>query len=84
MSIIRPMFPPRQADTASIVDDHLVPLKFMAEIAAGLVMEMSADGIQEGYFHIRRMEGDQLGFCCVDILRRVEELINSLSQRDAA
>ncbi|MEH2485408.1 hypothetical protein [Bradyrhizobium sp. AZCC 2230] len=70
---------------SNIVDDHLVPLRFMAEFAAGLVCEdMDAHGAQEGYFHIQRREGDQLVFCCVDILRRVEELINSLSQRDAA
>jgi hypothetical protein len=67
------MFPPRQTDTASIVDDHLVPLKFMAEIAAGLVNDgLDGNGAPEGYFHIRRGEGDQLAFCCVDILRRVE------------
>jgi hypothetical protein len=82
MTVIRPMFPPRQTDTASIVDDHLVPLKFMAEFAAGLVMEMDANGAQDGYFRIRRDEGERLAFCCVDMLRRVEELINSLSQRD--
>jgi hypothetical protein len=59
MTVIRPMFPPRQTDTASIVDDHLVPLKFMAEFAASLVCDdMDANGAQEGYFHIRRDEGE--------------------------
>jgi hypothetical protein len=85
MTVIRPMFSPRQTDTASIVDDYLVPLKFMAEFAAGLVDDgLDANGAKEGYFHIRRDEGERLAFCCVDILRRVEEMINSLSRGDAA
>jgi hypothetical protein len=68
MTVIRPMFPPRQNDTADIVDDHLVPLRFMAEFAAGLVCDgMDANGAQDGYFHIRRDEGERLAFCCVDM-----------------
>ena len=63
MTVIRPMFPSRQTDTASIVDDHLVPLKFMAEFAASLVCDdMDANGAQKGYFHIRRDEGERLAW----------------------
>jgi hypothetical protein len=63
MTVIRPMFPPRQTDTASIVDDHPVPLKFIAEFAASLVCDdMDANGAQEGYFHIRRDEGERLAW----------------------
>jgi hypothetical protein len=63
MTVIRPMFSPRQTDTASIVDDYLVPLKFMAEFAAGLVEDgLDANGAKEGYFHIRRDEGERLAF----------------------
>jgi hypothetical protein len=61
------------------IDGPLYELKYMAEIAAELSDNFSSDGAQPGFFQIGQSEGNRLGFCCNDILRRVEELLKSLS-----
>jgi len=60
------------------VDNPLCEIKYMAEMAAELSDNFSADGAQPGFFQIGVGEANRLGFCCNDILRRVEELLKSL------
>ena len=60
------------------VDEALYEIKYMAETAAELSDNFCSDGAQPGFFQIRVGEGNRLGFCCNDILRRVEELVKSL------
>jgi hypothetical protein len=38
----------------------------------------NGDGAAEGHFHIPKVEGDRLAFCCNDLVDRVEELIGLL------
>jgi hypothetical protein len=61
------------------IDGPLYDIKYMAETAAELSDNFSSDGAQPGFFQIGLDEGNRLGFCCNDILRRVGELLESLS-----
>jgi hypothetical protein len=64
------------------LDGQLNELKHMAEFANAICCDdMDGHGAKEGYFHIRQDEGNRLGFCCVDIIRRVDELISALTKR---
>lgn len=63
-------------DAATIGDEHLMQLKFMAEFAVGIVADdLDGNGAREGYFDLPQDQGEGLSFCCVDILRRVEDLL---------
>jgi hypothetical protein len=61
------------------VDGPLQDIKYMVEVAVELTDKLSRVGAQPGYFQIQIDQGDRLGFCCNDILRRVGELLKSLS-----
>jgi hypothetical protein len=50
-------------------------IKYMAEIAAETSDSLSSAGAQPGFFQISVSDGNRLGFCCNDILRRVGELL---------
>jgi hypothetical protein len=61
------------------VDGPPQELKYMAEFASELSCNLDIYNAHEGFFSISQPEGNQLAFCCNDILRRVEELIASVS-----
>ena len=61
------------------VDGPLQDLKYMAEIAAELSDNLDASQARDGFFEIDLSQGNRLAFCCNDILRRVNELIGSVS-----
>jgi hypothetical protein len=62
------------------IDGPLQEIKHMAEFAAGLAAEgLNANDAMPGYFQIPTSEGNQLAFCCNDILRRIEELMASVT-----
>jgi hypothetical protein len=68
-------------ETYNAVDGQLHELKHMAEFASALSCDdLDGNGAKEGYFHIRQDEGNRLGFCCNDMLRRVNELISTFSK----
>jgi hypothetical protein len=60
------------------VDNQLQDIKYMVEIAAEMTSNLDAEGAQPGYFQISMDEGNRLGFCCDDILRRIKELLASI------
>ena len=61
------------------VDGPLQDLKYMAEIAAELSDNLDSNEARPGFFEIDLSQGNRLAFCCNDILRRVNELIGSVS-----
>jgi hypothetical protein len=61
------------------VDGPLQDLKYMAEFAAQLSSGLDSNEARPGFFEIELSQGNRLAFCCNDILRRVEELIRSVS-----
>jgi hypothetical protein len=61
------------------VDGPLQDLKHMAEFASELSSGLDGNKARPGFFEIELSEGNRLAFCCNDILRRVEELIGSMS-----
>jgi hypothetical protein len=61
------------------VDSPLQDLKYMAEIAAELSDNLDSNEARPGFFEIDLSQGNRLAFCCNDILRRVNELIGSVS-----
>ena len=61
------------------VDGPLQDLKYMAEIAAELSDILDSNEARPGFFEIDLSQGNRLAFCCNDILRRVNELIGSVS-----
>jgi|GEM_PF-5668700 len=61
------------------VDGQLQDIKYMAEIAAELSDNLDSNHSRPGFFEISLSEGNRLGFCCNDMLRRVDELLASLS-----
>jgi hypothetical protein len=61
------------------VDGPLQDIKYMAEIAAELIVNLDGINAPPGQFSISTSEGNRLAFACNDLLRRVEELIASLS-----
>jgi hypothetical protein len=74
-----PMFPPprRPWEIINEIDHRLNELKYMAAFAA----EISNDhlnGDDEGYFKIPDAEGNRLVFCCTDVQRRIDELLEFL------
>jgi hypothetical protein len=63
------------APTLNDISSSLQEIQHMAEFAAGLAADgLGANEAQPGYFQIRTTEGNQLAFCCYDILRRIKEL----------
>jgi hypothetical protein len=64
------------------VDGPLQDIKYMAEFAAELVVNLDGNNAPPGFFSISIDEGNRLGFACNETLRRVEELIESLSAAD--
>jgi len=69
-------------NTTVKIDDVSGPLqeiRHMADFAADLAANgLDANEAQPGYFQIPRKEGNQLAFCCYDILQRVTELLKSI------
>ena len=63
------------------VDGPLQDIKYMAEIASDLSDNFSTDGAQPGFFQIQVTTGSQLGFCCNDIVRRIEELLETVTAK---
>jgi hypothetical protein len=63
------------------VDGPLQDIKYMAEIASELADELSRDGAQVGFFQIQVDRANRLGFCCNDILRRIDELLESVTDK---
>jgi len=61
------------------VDGPLQDIKYMAEVAAELVDNLDSNDARSGFFEISIQEGNRLAFACNDTLRRVEELIASVS-----
>ena len=61
------------------VDAPLQEIKYMAEVAADLVDNLDSNAARSGVFEISEEEGNRLAFACNDTLRRVEELIASIS-----
>jgi hypothetical protein len=59
----------------------LYDIKYMAEIASDLVDNLDAEGMPPDRFQISDSEGNQLAFCCVDILRRINELLRSIEAK---
>ena len=57
------------------VDGPLQDIKYMAEFAAQLCSSLDSNDARSGFFEIDLSKGNQLAFCCNDVLRRVEELI---------
>jgi hypothetical protein len=51
----------------------------MAEFAAQLCSSLDSNQARRGLFEIDHSKGNQLAFCCNDILRRIEELIASVT-----
>jgi hypothetical protein len=60
------------------VEGPLTELQHMAQFAAGLAAN-GLSGHPDGFFQIPTKEGNQLAFCTYDILRRVDELLESIS-----
>jgi hypothetical protein len=65
--------------TMNDVDGPLQDIKYMAEFAAELIVNLDGINALPGQFSISTEEGNRLAFACNDTLRRVEELIASLS-----
>jgi hypothetical protein len=63
------------------IDGPLQDIKYMAEVAAELVDKLAREGAQVGFFQIQVDQGNRLGFCCNDILRRIDELLASVTDR---
>jgi hypothetical protein len=63
------------------LDGPLQDIKYMAEVAAELADQLSREGAQVGFFQIQVTQGNRLGFCCNDILRRVDELLESVTDK---
>ena len=63
------------------VDGPLQDIKYMAEVAAELADKLSREGAQVGFFQIQVAQGNRLGFCCNDILRRIDELLESVTDK---
>ena len=63
------------------VDGPLQDIKYMAEVAAELADKLSREGAQVGFFQIQVAQGSRLGFCCNDILRRIDELLESVTDK---
>lgn len=61
------------------VDGPLQDIKYMAEVAAELIVNLDGIDAPPGFFSISTSEGNRRAFACNDTLRRVEELIASLS-----
>jgi hypothetical protein len=61
------------------VDGPLQDLKYMAEFAAELTSGLDSHDARPGFFEIGHSQGNRLAFCCNDVLRRVEELIESVT-----
>jgi hypothetical protein len=61
------------------VDRPLQDIKYMAEIAAELVNDLDSNDARAGFFQISHAAGNRLAFACNDTLRRIEELLASLS-----
>jgi hypothetical protein len=62
------------------VEGPLHEIQRMAQFAAGLATDgLAANEAPEGFFQIPTKEGNQLAFCTYDILRRVDELLESIS-----
>ena len=62
------------------VDGPLQDIKYMAEIASELADVLSRDGAQVASSK-SRCSRSRLGFCCNDILRRVDELLEFVTDR---
>jgi hypothetical protein len=63
------------------VDGPLQDIKYMAEIAAELADKLAKEGAQVGFLQIQVDQGNRLGFCCNDILRRIDELLESVTDK---
>jgi hypothetical protein len=64
------------------VDGPLQDIKYMAEVAAELADKLSREGAQVGFFfQIQVAQGNRLGFCCNDILRSIDELLESVTDK---
>jgi hypothetical protein len=63
------------------VDGPLQDIRYMAEVAAELVDKLAKEGTQVGFFQIQVNHGNRLGFCCNDILRRIDELLESVTHK---
>ena len=63
------------------VDGPLQDIKYMAEVAAELADKLSREGARVGFFQIQVAQGNRLGFCCNDILRRIDELLESVTDK---
>jgi hypothetical protein len=61
------------------VDGPLQDLKYMAEFAAELSSSLDSNEARPGFFEIDLSQGNRLAFCVNDVLRRVDELIESVS-----
>jgi hypothetical protein len=71
--------PPRPTwDLVDKVDTQLRELKFMGEFALELVQQLHrAEG--DDYYRLQEEEAERLSFVIGDILRRVEEAIETLA-----
>jgi hypothetical protein len=76
-----PMCPPRRPwEIINEVDHRLNELKYMAAFAAEISNdELNGDG--EGHFKIRECAANRLVFCCIDVQRRIDELLEFLQVR---
>jgi hypothetical protein len=63
------------------IDGPLQDIKYMAEVAAELADKLSGEGAQVGFFQIQVDQGNRLGFCCNDVLRRIGELLESVTDK---
>jgi uncharacterized membrane protein affecting hemolysin expression len=57
------------------IDLALHNAKYMAEFAYDLVEALDGHGAPEGYFKISMDKGNRLAFCCYNLSKRLEELI---------
>jgi hypothetical protein len=61
------------------VDGPLQDIKYMVEVAAELIDDLDSNEARPGFFEISREKGNRLAFACNDTLRRIEELMASVS-----
>lgn len=61
------------------IASQLQEIQHMAEFASGLAADcLDGNGATPGFFQIPTGEGNQLAFCCYDILKRIKELQASI------
>jgi hypothetical protein len=70
--------------TRNEIELQLREIKWMSEFAVDLAGLLDSSEARADHFEIGMAEGNRLGFCCNEILRRVEELQTTIIKRAGA